>query len=204
MVAPVNKLFRPYELNQRLLLPPDLREWLPEDHLAFCVSDVVEALDLSGIFTSSERGAGRGQPPYDPVLMVKQCLRATPETASTLHAGPRPRPRWPGNLPLHTAPHKQQGPGYQGAWGAAAVQSLAPPTRQRARCTLTPAPASSRFLSLPCSPGEERATPPPNLLTYYYSQTFLTLTDFVVTTAIPPSRKRSRSYAASLGDRKSY
>jgi len=76
MVAPVNKMFRPYELNQRLLLPPDLREWLPEDHLAFCVSDVVEALDLSGIFTSYERGDGRGQPPYDPALMVKLLVYA--------------------------------------------------------------------------------------------------------------------------------
>lgn len=42
----MSKTFRPYELNQRLLLPPDLREWLPEDHLAFFVSDGVDALDL--------------------------------------------------------------------------------------------------------------------------------------------------------------
>ena len=72
----MNKLFRPYELNQRLVLPPDLREWLPEDHLAFCVSDVVEALALSGIFTSSERGEGRGQPPADPALMGKLLVYA--------------------------------------------------------------------------------------------------------------------------------
>lgn len=67
----MSKTFRPYELNQRLLLPPDLREWLPEGHLALFVSDVVDALDLSAIFQSYEQGDGRGQPPYDPALMVK-------------------------------------------------------------------------------------------------------------------------------------
>jgi len=67
----MSKTFRPYELHQRLLLPPDLREWVPEDHWAFFVSDLVDALDLSAIFTSSERGDGRGQPPYDPALRVK-------------------------------------------------------------------------------------------------------------------------------------
>jgi transposase len=72
----MSKTFRPYELNQRLLLPPDLREWLPEDHLAFFVSDVVDALDLSAIFTSYERGDGRGQPPYAPALMVKLLVSA--------------------------------------------------------------------------------------------------------------------------------
>jgi transposase len=67
----MSKTFRPYALNQRLLLPPDLREWLPEDHLALFVSDVVDALDLSAIFQVYEQGDGRGQPPYDPALMVK-------------------------------------------------------------------------------------------------------------------------------------
>lgn len=65
------KTFRPYDLDQRLLLPPDLREWLPDDHLALFVSDVVEELDLSGILAPYEVGDGRGQPPYHPALMVK-------------------------------------------------------------------------------------------------------------------------------------
>jgi transposase len=67
----MSKTFRSYTLNQRLLLPPDLREWLPEGHLALFVSDVVDALDLSAIFAVYEQGDGRGQPPYDPALMVK-------------------------------------------------------------------------------------------------------------------------------------
>jgi len=58
-------------MSQMLLLPPDLRQWLRDDHLALYVSDVVEALDLSGILKVYEEGDGRGRPPYHPVLMVK-------------------------------------------------------------------------------------------------------------------------------------
>ena len=39
--------FRPYQPDQTLLLPPSLREWLPEGHLAEHVSDLVDGLDLS-------------------------------------------------------------------------------------------------------------------------------------------------------------
>jgi transposase len=58
-------------MNQRLLLPPDLREWLRPDHLALYISDVVESLDLSGILKVYEAGDGRGRPPYHPAMMVK-------------------------------------------------------------------------------------------------------------------------------------
>lgn len=75
-VLPMTKLFRPYSLDQRLLLPPDLREWLPEGHLALFVSDVVDELDLSAIAGAYERGDGRGQPPYHPAMMVKLLLYA--------------------------------------------------------------------------------------------------------------------------------
>jgi len=60
-----------YDPEQRLLLPPDLREWLPEGHLALFVSDVVDQLDLSRIMEWYERGDGRGRPPYHPLMMVK-------------------------------------------------------------------------------------------------------------------------------------
>jgi transposase len=65
----MGKTFRPYDLSQLLLLPPDLRQWLPPDHLALYVSDIVEQLDLSAILDAYEEG--RGQPPYHPQLMVK-------------------------------------------------------------------------------------------------------------------------------------
>lgn len=67
----MSKTFRFYDMNQQLLLPPDLRQWLRDDHLALYVSDVVEALDLSRILNKYEEGDSRGRPPYHPALMVK-------------------------------------------------------------------------------------------------------------------------------------
>ncbi len=66
----MKKRFRPYSLDEPLLLSPDLRDWLPDGHLAHFVSDVVDTLDLSSIFESYEGGL-RGQPPYHPAMMVK-------------------------------------------------------------------------------------------------------------------------------------
>src|SRR2546425_4083495 len=64
------KTFRPYLPEQDLLLPSSLRDWLPEDHLAYFVSDVVDQLDLSGIELGYEEEE-RGQPPYHPRMMTK-------------------------------------------------------------------------------------------------------------------------------------
>jgi transposase len=68
------KRFRPYDPNAPLPLPVDLREWLPEDHLAYVISDVVDnTLDLSEIYRYYDTVL-RGQPPYDPRMMVKLLL----------------------------------------------------------------------------------------------------------------------------------
>jgi transposase len=72
----MSKTFRPYSLDQRLLLPPDLREWVPEDDLVWFISDTVDELDLSAIVDAYEEGDGRGRPPYHPALMVKLLLYA--------------------------------------------------------------------------------------------------------------------------------
>jgi transposase len=64
------KTYRDYLPEQDLLLPPSLRDWLPEDHLAYFVSDVVDQLDLSAIESVYE-GDERGQPPYHPRMMTK-------------------------------------------------------------------------------------------------------------------------------------
>lgn len=59
------KTFRRYDQNQGLLLPPSLDEWLPGDHEARFVSEVVEDLvDLSAIYASYASAAGA--PPYKP------------------------------------------------------------------------------------------------------------------------------------------
>jgi transposase len=70
-LSPMGKRFRAYDMNQRLLLPPDLREWLREDHLALYVSDLVDQMDLRGILNVYEEGDLRGRPPYHPAMMVK-------------------------------------------------------------------------------------------------------------------------------------
>src|SRR5680860_90052 len=68
--APVDKTFRRYDQDQPLLLPPDLRDWLPAEHPARMVDDLVEfGLDLAGIYASYTES--RGAPPYDPRLMLK-------------------------------------------------------------------------------------------------------------------------------------
>ncbi len=56
------KTFRPYEPDQLLLLPPSLADWVPEDHLARFVSDVVDSLDLTAIEATYDQE--RGYPPY--------------------------------------------------------------------------------------------------------------------------------------------
>jgi transposase len=64
------KTYRPYVPEQDLLLPPSLRDWLPEDHLAFFVSDLIDQLDLSAI-TRVYEDEERGYPPYHPVMLTK-------------------------------------------------------------------------------------------------------------------------------------
>jgi transposase len=50
-----------------MLLPPDLREWIPDNHLAHFVVEAVEGMDLRG-FKVNERGTGSEQ--YPPRMML--------------------------------------------------------------------------------------------------------------------------------------
>jgi transposase len=59
--------------EQELLLPPSLREWLPEDHLAWCVLDAVDAMDLKAFF-AGYREDGWGRAAHDPAMMVALLL----------------------------------------------------------------------------------------------------------------------------------
>ena len=63
------KGYRSY-LPDQDLPPPSMRDWLPEHHLAYFVSDVVDQLDLSEIHAVYEKDLP-GQPPYDPRMMTK-------------------------------------------------------------------------------------------------------------------------------------
>ena len=73
--------FRPYQPDQSLLLPPDLRDWLPEGHLAHHVSDLVDGLDLTALY-APYAGDGRRKSPYE-------ADEITPEVARALLALPR-------------------------------------------------------------------------------------------------------------------
>lgn len=69
------KTFRPYVPEQDLLLPPSVSDWLPDNHLVYFVSDLVDELDLSAIVTPYE-AEERGYPPYHPVMLTKVLLYA--------------------------------------------------------------------------------------------------------------------------------
>jgi transposase len=62
--------FLPYEPNQDYLLPPSVSEWLPENHLAYFVSEIIDRLDLEKFYARYD-GDGRGNQPYDPAMLVK-------------------------------------------------------------------------------------------------------------------------------------
>jgi transposase len=63
------------DLDQLFLMPPSVKEWLPEDHLAFFVLDVVSELDLAA-FYAAYRADGRGGSVYDPAMMLGVLLYA--------------------------------------------------------------------------------------------------------------------------------
>ena len=71
----MSKTFRPYDPEQMFLMPTSMQDWLPANHLAYFVSDIVEQLDLSAIMRRYA-GEERGYPPYHPVMMVKVLLYA--------------------------------------------------------------------------------------------------------------------------------
>ncbi|GMA51428.1 IS5/IS1182 family transposase [Alicyclobacillus contaminans] len=69
------KKYRGHNHDQLLLLPPDLNDWLPENHLARFISDVVDRLDTYAITEPYEREL-RGYPPYHPVMLLKVLIYA--------------------------------------------------------------------------------------------------------------------------------
>jgi transposase len=70
----VSKNFRTCDLDQPFLLPPSLQDWLPENHLARFIAELVPGLDLSKIYGYYGRRDGRGKAAYHPVMMVRLLL----------------------------------------------------------------------------------------------------------------------------------
>ena len=61
--------------EQGFLLPPDVREWLPADHLAWFVIDAVGEMDLEAFYVAY-RADGHGRAAYEPSVMVALVLYA--------------------------------------------------------------------------------------------------------------------------------
>lgn len=70
----MSKSFRTCDLDQPFLLPPSLQDWLPENHLARFIAELVVELDLSKIYGFYGRRDGRGKAAYHPVMMVRLLL----------------------------------------------------------------------------------------------------------------------------------
>jgi transposase len=65
--------FRKFDPNQQVLLPTDLNEWLPDDHLARVVAEVVDGLDLEPLLATYRNEEG-GSPAFDPRLQLRVLL----------------------------------------------------------------------------------------------------------------------------------
>ena len=71
--AGIHKRFRSFEPDAVMLVPPSLDEWLPQNHLARFIADLVDTeLDLSRFYSAYAKV--KGQPPYDPRLMLRVVL----------------------------------------------------------------------------------------------------------------------------------
>jgi transposase len=71
----MSKHFRPWSIDQQLLLPPSVQDFVPHDHISrFIVGLVRESLDLGAI--TGSYASGLGQPPFDPRMMTALLLHA--------------------------------------------------------------------------------------------------------------------------------
>ena len=70
----IAKGYLPYDIDQRPLLPPDIRDWLPEGHLALFLLDVVAELDLSKIYAVYDAKDARGRAGYHPAMILALLL----------------------------------------------------------------------------------------------------------------------------------
>ena len=70
----MTKRFRDCNLDQILLLPLSLHDWLPPSHLARFIADLMKELDLSPFYAQYQGEDGRGQSAWDPRMMTRLLL----------------------------------------------------------------------------------------------------------------------------------
>jgi transposase len=103
----MSRNYRTYEPDQTLLFPPSIRDWLPEEHLAFFISDTIDALDVSA-FDERYGDAGPGNQAFDPRMMLKVLVYAyatgtfsSRKIAAKLHEDVAYRVLGSDNFPAH-------------------------------------------------------------------------------------------------------
>jgi len=99
--------YRRYDPDQSLMFPPSVRDWLPEDHLAYFLSDTIDALDLSA-FDARYGDSGPGNQAFDPRMMLKVLVYAyatgtfsSRKIATKLHEDVAYRVLGSDNFPAH-------------------------------------------------------------------------------------------------------
>ena len=74
-MAGVARSYRPVDRDQAFLLPPDMREWLPDNHLVWLVLDIVAGLDCSALH-ARHANIGSGRAAYDPEMLLALLIYA--------------------------------------------------------------------------------------------------------------------------------
>ena len=107
------KTYRPYAPGQSYLLPPSPSEWLPENHLAYFVLELVEELDLGAIERVVQGKDARGERPYSPRMMTALLLygyavgiTSTRKLAKATHEDVAIRMLTAGEHPHYTSIHE--------------------------------------------------------------------------------------------------
>jgi transposase len=76
LIVSASTQYQTYNPGQLRLLPEDMGQWLPEDHLVYFLMDLVDTLDLQEIYNSYYDGSAGGRPPYHPKMLVNLLLYA--------------------------------------------------------------------------------------------------------------------------------
>src|SRR5438876_132343 len=116
----MTKCFRADDLDQSFLMPPSLHDWLPENHLARFVADLVGTLNLSAFYSSLEEkdagttGRAESNPSCTVIAVAPRELGRAPAAADTarvpLKALPRTLNRRDGRTPWQISIGDQEGP----------------------------------------------------------------------------------------------
>lgn len=153
--AGVDKTFRAFDPYQVPLLPPSLDDWLPQDHLARFVADLVdEVLDLGPVLSNYTEK--RGYPPYDPRLMLRLLIYGYTTGVRSSRAIERRLADDVAFRFLAVGQARTSAP----SRGSAAATWTRSPTFSPSRCTSRPSSAWSKWAASPWTAPNSKPVPP--------------------------------------------